>query len=247
MSAVLASFALAVQFLTRIPLNINITVSEQRLGLSILFYPLVGLLIGTLLLILSHLLPEQSFAINAAIILTAWVLLTGGLHLDGLADCSDAWAGGLGNKERSLKIMQDPAAGPIAVIILVLILLLKWSAIQSLLLVDTGLSFLLFAPFLGRVSILILMLSTPYVREKGLGSAMQKHLPQLAARLIVLLSLLLCFWLTNFNTLLSMLLLVGGIRYLSIQRIQGVTGDVYGASVEIVETTVLISLAMSNG
>jgi adenosylcobinamide-GDP ribazoletransferase len=44
-----------------------------------------------------------------------------------------------------------------------------------------------------------------------------------------------------------MLLLVGGIRYLSIQRIQGVTGDVYGASVEIVETTVLISLAMSNG
>jgi cobalamin synthase len=54
-----------------------------------------------------------------------------------------------------------------------------------------------------------------------------------------------CF--TNFNTLLSMLLLVGGIRYLSIQRIQGVTGDVYGASVEIVETTVLISLAMSNG
>jgi hypothetical protein len=59
------------RLLTRIPLNINITVSEQRLGLSILFYPLVGLLIGTLLLILSHLLPEQSFAINAAIILTA--------------------------------------------------------------------------------------------------------------------------------------------------------------------------------
>ena len=198
MFALLASFALAVQFLTRIPLNINITVSEQRLGQSVLFYPLVGLLIGSFLLILIHLLPEQSFAINAAIILTAWVLVTGGLHLDGLADCSDAWAGGLGDKERSLKIMKDPAAGPIAVIILVLILLLKWNAIQSLLLADTGLNFLLLAPFLGRVSILILMLSTPYVRENGLGSAMQKHLPQLAAKLIVLISLLLCVWFTNF-------------------------------------------------
>ncbi|MBT3813529.1 MAG: adenosylcobinamide-GDP ribazoletransferase [Gammaproteobacteria bacterium] len=247
MFALLASFALAVQFLTRIPLNINITVSEQRLGQSVLFYPLVGLLIGSFLLILIHLLPEQSFAINAAIILTAWVLVTGGLHLDGLADCSDAWAGGLGDKERSLKIMKDPAAGPIAVIILVLILLLKWNAIQSLLLADTGLNFLLLAPFLGRVSILILMLSTPYVRENGLGSAMQKHLPQLAAKLIVLISLLLCVWFTNFYTLLSMLLLVGGIRYLSIQRIQGVTGDVYGASVEIVETAILISLAMTYG
>ncbi|HIL77764.1 MAG: adenosylcobinamide-GDP ribazoletransferase [Methyloprofundus sp.] len=247
MLALLASFALAVQFLTRIPLNINITVSEQRLGQSVLFYPLVGLLIGTFLLILIRLLPEQSFAINAAIILTAWVLVTGGLHLDGLADCSDAWAGGLGDKERSLKIMKDPAAGPIAVIILVLILLLKWNAIQSLLLADTGLNFLLLAPFLGRVSILILMLSTPYVRENGLGSAMQKHLPQLAAKLIVLISLLLCVWFTTFYTLLSMLLLVGGIRYLSIQRIQGVTGDIYGASVEIVETAILISLAMIYG
>ena len=86
----LASFALAVQFLTRIPLNINITVSDQRLGQSVLFYPLVGLLIGMILILIARLLPGMSFAIHAAIILSAWVLLTGGLHLDGLADCSDA-------------------------------------------------------------------------------------------------------------------------------------------------------------
>ena len=245
--AVLASVALAVQFLTRIPLNININVSDQRLGVSVLFYPLVGLLIGSILLLLTHLLPEQSVAINAAIILTTWVLLTGGLHLDGLADCSDAWAGGLGDKERSLKIMQDPAAGPIAVIILLLILLLKWSALQSLLFVDPELSFLLLAPFLGRLSILILMLSTPYVRENGLGSAMQKHLPKSTAKLIVYTSLLLCFWLSDFYTVVSALILIAWIRHLAMQRIQGVTGDVYGASVELVETAVLISLALTYG
>ncbi|OQK17202.1 cobalamin synthase [Methyloprofundus sedimenti] len=241
----LASFALAVQFLTRIPLNLNITVSDQRLGQSVLFYPLVGLLIGTILFLLARLLPGMSFAIHAAIILSAWVLLTGGLHLDGLADCSDAWAGGLGDKERSLKIMKDPAAGPVAVIILVLILLLKWSAIQSLLQLDAGLGFLLLAPFLGRLSILLLMLSTPYVRENGLGSAMQKHLPRHVARLMIFASLLLCLWLTNIYTLLSVLMLIAWIRHLSMQRIQGVTGDVYGASVELVETVVLISLALA--
>lgn len=246
-AATLTSFALAVQFLTRIPLNVELTVSDQRLGISVLFYPLVGLLIGTILLLLTQLLPEQSFALNAGIILTTWVLLTGGLHLDGLADCSDAWAGGLGNPERSLEIMKDSAAGPIAVIILVLILLLKWTAIQSLLRVDSTLGFLLLAPFLGRLSILMLMLSTPYIRENGLGSAMQKHLPKPAAWLIVCALLLLFFWLTNIYTLLVVLMLIAGIRHLSIQRIQGVTGDVYGASVELVEALVLISLALAYG
>lgn len=243
----LTSFALAVQFLTRIPLSINITVTDERLGQSVLFYPLVGLLIGLFLLLLTQLLPEQLFALNAAIILSVWVLLTGGLHLDGLADCSDAWAGGLNNKQRSLKIMQDPAIGSVAVIILLLVLLLKWIAIQNLLQADLALSFLMLAPFLGRLSILMLMLSTPYISENGLGSAMQQHLPRSAARLIVCVSLLLCFWLTSIYILLSMILLIYCIRYLAIRRIQGVTGDVYGASVELVEAIVLVSLTLLYG
>jgi len=180
-------------------------------------------------------------------LLSTWVLLTGGLHLDGLADCSDAWAGGLGDKERSLKIMQDPAAGPIAVIMLVLILLLKWTAIQSLMQFHAGLDFLWLAPFLGRLSILILMLSTPHVRENGFCSALQKNLPRPIAKLIIFTSLLLRFWLTNIYTLLAALLLIAGIRHLNMLRIQGVTGDVYGASVEIVEAVVLISLALVYG
>ncbi|WP_428354728.1 adenosylcobinamide-GDP ribazoletransferase [Methyloprofundus sp.] len=243
----LASFALAAQFLTRIPLNINIPVTEQRLGQSVLFYPLVGLLIGTLLLLLTWLLPAQSFALNAAIILSTWVLLTGGLHLDGLADCSDAWAGGLGDQQRSLKIMKDPAAGPIAVIMLLLVLLLKWAAIQSLLQVDLTLGFLLLTPFLGRLSILMLMLSTPYISTNGLGNAMQIHLPRFAAGLIVCASLLLCAWLLNIYTLLTVILLIYWLRHLAMQRIQGVTGDVYGASVELVEAAVLVSLALAYG
>ena len=243
----LASFTLALQFLTRLPLNLCITISDQRIGQSVLFYPLIGLIIGAVLALTSYLLGEQTLALNAAIILTVWVLLTGGLHLDGLADCSDAWAGGLAGKEQSLAIMKDPSAGPIAVIILVLLLLLKWTALQCLLQQQEALIPLLFSPFLGRVSILILMLSTPYISKNGLGSVMQQHLPKHPARLIVLFSLILCFWLTNIYILLATLTVTALIRYLALQRLQGVTGDVYGASVELVEAVVLISLVLTNG
>ena len=121
----LASFALAVQFLTRIRLTPELPFSDLRAGQSVLFYPLVGLLIGLILLLSSYLLMGQTAALSAAIILTVWVLLTGGLHLDGLADSSDAWAGGLADKERSLAIMKDPSAGPIAVVILILLVTLN--------------------------------------------------------------------------------------------------------------------------
>jgi len=121
-----ASLILSLQFLTRLPITINIDITDKRLGQSVLFYPIVGLLIGLSLYFTQLLLPTYALELKAAMILSFWVLLTGGLHLDGLADCTDAWAGGLGNKQRSLDIMKDPAAGPIAVVILLLLLLLKW-------------------------------------------------------------------------------------------------------------------------
>jgi len=243
----LASFALAVQFLTRFPLNINIELSDKRLGQSVLFYPLIGLLIGSLLALLAYFLPPTSTLLNAALILSLWVLMTGGLHLDGLADCSDAWVGGLGDKTRSLAIMKDPAAGPIAVIVLVLLLLLKWSALQQLLSLDQALLPLLVAPFLARLSILILMLSTPYIRENGLGSAMQQHLPKQAAQLIILITLAACSWFFSVYIVLSTLFIIAWIRHLALQRIQGMTGDVYGASVEIIEAAVLVNWVLVYG
>jgi len=243
----LASFALAVQFLTRFPLNINIELSNKRLGQSVLFYPLIGLLIGSLLALLAYFLPPTSTPLNAALILSLWVFITGGLHLDGLADCSDAWVGGLGDKTRSLSIMKDPAAGPIAVIVLVLLLLLKWSALQQLLSSGQALLPLLVTPFLARLSILILMLSTPYIRENGLGSAMQQHLPKQAAQLIILIALAACAWFFSVYIILSTLLIIGWIRHLALQRIQGMTGDVYGASVEIIEAAVLVNWVLVYG
>jgi len=240
------SFIIALQFLTRIPINVSINYSNQRLGQSVLFYPVIGLLIGALLLALANVLPPNNNALNAALILSLWVAITGGLHLDGLADCTDAWAGGLGDKARTLAIMKDPAAGPIAVIYLVLVLLLKWTALQSLLDKQIYALPLLIAPLLGRLSIIILMLTSPYVSENGLANTLLNYLPKRGAQIITLSLLLLCAWFSVW-AMLPYCLLILLIRYLALHRLQGVTGDVYGASVELSETVFIISWVLFYG
>ena len=85
---------IALQFLSSLPIRLPGMPSPQELGRSLLFYPLVGLLFGGLLWGLNALLSGAPAMLHAAILLTVWVVLSGGLHLDGLADSTDAWLGG---------------------------------------------------------------------------------------------------------------------------------------------------------
>ncbi|WP_162232572.1 adenosylcobinamide-GDP ribazoletransferase, partial [Methylogaea oryzae] len=101
-------------------------------GRSLLAYPAVGLLIGVLLAVVHGLSDAAPPAVSAALILLTWVLSTGALHLDGLADCADAWVGGHGSRERTLQILKDPHAGSVAVAVTVTVLLAKFAALQSL-------------------------------------------------------------------------------------------------------------------
>ncbi|MFH4181104.1 adenosylcobinamide-GDP ribazoletransferase, partial [Acinetobacter baumannii] len=78
---------------------------------------------------------------------TLWIWLTGGLHLDGLADTADAWVGGFGDKQRTLQIMKDPSCGPIGVLSLVIICLLKF-ALVFVLIDQHQTLFLVFVPAL---------------------------------------------------------------------------------------------------
>ena len=111
-------FWIALQFLSSLPIRLSGMPKPQELGRSLLFYPLVGLLFGLLLWGANALLAGAPLMLHAALLLTLWVLLSGGLHLDGLADSADAWLGGFGDRERTLTIMKDPRSGPIAVVTL---------------------------------------------------------------------------------------------------------------------------------
>lgn len=233
---ILNAIGLAVQFLTRLPVPRSVRYSPEALALSVVFYPLVGLLVGALLLLLRWLLGEAGPLLSAALVLTAWAGITGGLHLDGLADCADAWAGGQGDREKSLRIMKDPCSGPIAVATVVLLLLVKFAALAEL--SGQGLV-LLWVPVLGRTAVPLLLLTTPYVRPGGLGSPLVENLPRLTACLAAFLSLLCVAFFLGIWPVLAGLLVASGLRHLVIQRLGGCTGDTLGAAIEIIEATVL--------
>ncbi|MFP6801171.1 MAG: adenosylcobinamide-GDP ribazoletransferase [Pseudomonas sp.] len=240
----MTSWWIALQFLTRLPVTLAGMPAPEQIGRSLLFYPLVGLLIGLLLLFAQHLLSDSAVLLQAALLLTVWVGISGGLHLDGLADSADAWVGGFGDRERTLAIMKDPRSGPIAVVVLVLLLLLKFAALVALLESGAGL-LLLLVPWLARCLLPVLFLTTPYVRAGGLGQALAEHLPRqqlpwmLGANVVAML-------LFGWPALLA--LLVAGVifiwlRILMLKRLGGATGDTAGALLEIAECSVLLALA----
>ena len=230
---------IAVQFLTRLPVSPGGQVSDEQVGLSVLLYPLVGLGIGAILFVVAIFCASASVFVAAALVVTGWVLLTGALHLDGLADCADAWIGALNSPVRSLEIMKDPCVGPVAVSILVLQLLLKYSAVVALLQSHMP-GVLLWAPAVGRTIVIAAILWIPYIRPDGLGAVLVKTTPRMPARCLVFVVCLLVLLQLGVTTLLACVLVFITLRALLMDRLGGATGDAYGALIECIETTVLI-------
>ncbi|ORU94416.1 MAG: hypothetical protein A6F70_08650 [Cycloclasticus sp. symbiont of Bathymodiolus heckerae] len=237
------AFLLALQFLTRIPIPFAVEPTPKNLGDSVLYYPLIGAIIGFFLFAAAHLLADVDTLLSAALILTLWIGLTGGLHLDGIADCVDGWIGGQGNIEKSLHIMKDPNAGPMGVTALVLLLLLKYAAL-TVLLNNNALSILLIAPIIGRASVLFLMISTNYIRANGLAETMIKNLPRNKATVIVLIVIILYILIANIWSALLLTLFACFLRHLFISLFNGITGDMLGASVELNGLAILLIAAL---
>ncbi|MFJ4144664.1 adenosylcobinamide-GDP ribazoletransferase [Pseudomonas sp. NPDC089734] len=240
-------FWIALQFLSSLPIRLPGMPEPSALGRSLLFYPLVGVLFGVLLMALNSVLGGVPLMLHAALLLTAWVLLSGGLHLDGLADSADAWLGGFGDRERTLSIMKDPRSGPIAVVTLVLVLLLKFTAILALIESHDSVALLL-APVIGRSAMLGLFLTTPYVRAGGLGQALADHLPRRDARIVLLLSAVACVLLAGWAGLIAVMVAAGCffyLRLLMLRRLGGTTGDTAGALLELLEVAVLLAFAIT--
>ena len=241
------SLLLALQFLTRLPVPAMAAVTERDTGRSLLWDPLVGLMIGLALAALGWMLAGVPPLLRAALVLAAWVAITGALHLDGLGDSADAWMGGLGSRERTLAIMKDPYSGPGAVVMLVMVLLIKFAALTGILAAGDW-TLLLLAPVLGRVALPLLFLTTPYVRPGGLGSALARHLPRRAGMVVVLASVLCVAVIMGKAGVVSLVVAAAMfliLRAMLLRRIHGTTGDTAGAMVELIETAVLVSVAIA--
>lgn len=234
------SFLIALQFLTIIPVKLSEPVDKRNNGQSLLYYPLVGFIIASIMMLTVWLLNNQSASVIAVVSLLVWIVLTGGLHIDGLADSADAWLGGLGDKQKTLAIMKDPASGPIAVVILILMVLIKWVMLVELIQQHDYLS--LFAIIiLARTALPILLLTTPYVRPNGIGSIIVETMPKEPLRIVIgVISLLALISLGFIATALFFATIIL-LRYIMLKRLGGTTGDTAGAMVEIIETSALMT------
>ena len=252
----LRSARIALQFLTRFPITLASAPDGREIGLSLLWYPAVGLLLGLLLCGTAVLLSPVAIPLAASIVLAVWVSCTGALHLDGLADTVDAWAGGRGERERTLAIMKDPHSGPVGVAAVVCLLLLKYGALSALLFtrrteVWGGMQFAcayILPPTLARGAVPLLFAQTRYVRVQGIGADLAQYQSRAGAWVIAAVTGLSAIAFGRWYGLLATAITV--VTYLImrrtfIRRLGGLTGDCAGAMVEVIETFTVVALALS--
>jgi len=243
----LLDLLVAVQFLTLSPAWIKRAFTPQELGRSVGYFPLVGAWIGALLLgagWLSGLVFPDS--VRSALILAVWVGLTGALHVDGFLDACDGLLGGF-TPESRLEIMRDERVGGFALAGGVLLFLLKFTAVLAL----PGLyPALLLAPVLGRWVMGLAMARYPYARPQGLGKSMKENIQPaqvvLATSIALLAAGFAAGWLGLAACAVSLAVGWVGARF-TLRRIPGLTGDIYGALCELVETVVLLFFVAASG
>ena len=235
--------AIAFNLLTTLPVRAPADWQPGDSGRAAGWYPFVGLVIGALVAGAYTLLDVRfSPLLTAALSLTFWVVLTGGLHLDGLADCCDGLLHA-SNPERRLEIMKDSRMGAFGGIGLMLALLLKMSALVSLP-ADRLLPGILLAASLGRWFI-ILAGFQPLARPGGMGADYASGLsrPALVWGGLIPLGWILYLGIPGLVALSLTFLAVFLLLRFARDRIGGVTGDVFGLIVEVSEILVLVTLS----
>lgn len=232
---------IALSFLTIVPIRIG-RITEKDLAGSMVWFPAIGLFIGAVLVIVNKgaglLFPPL---IANLFVVTALVILTGALHLDGLADTLDGFYAGRTKKE-ILEIMRDSRIGVMGVVGIALVLLVKWAAFceMPLLIKDRA---LLLAPTFGRWSLVLAALLCPYAREtEGTGKPFANQVKASEfwlSTLFTLIASLILFKISGLILFLLVILLTIGLVQFAKKKISGMTGDLFGFLCEIVEVFVL--------
>jgi len=236
----LRNLRIAFGLLSTLPIGLPEDWQPGESGRAAGWYPLVGLVIGAITWLAWRLcLPYFPPLVTCVLVLLVWVALSGGLHLDGLADCCDGLFAST-SPERRLEIMKDPRLGTFGGLGLLLVLLLKAAALSSLP-VSAGPGLLL-AACLSRWCILPAGL-LPLARPGGMGADFSAGLKKSAILLGALLPLGLIILLGWSGLLATVVALLAGscVLWLAKDRINGVSGDVFGMLIEVTETVVLLA------
>ena len=235
---------IALQFLTIIPLGHPVEVKGSDFASSMAFFPLVGMIIGGLLILIN--LATSIFLsplIASTLVLIGWIGISGALHLDGFTDTIDGLCGGK-NRGEILRIMKDSSNGAKGITALICLLLLKFTLLVGLTASCKNYA-LLFTPVVGRWSMVMGTYLSSYAREEGLGKAFFTHK---TAKEIFWASLItsclgLALFKLEFFYIIGIILAANFllIAYLK-RRIGGLTGDTLGGLNEVIELLALFSI-----
>ncbi|WP_028403344.1 adenosylcobinamide-GDP ribazoletransferase [Ectobacillus panaciterrae] len=238
-------FLINVQFFTSIPIPIQLEMDREHLGKAVKTFPLLGLFQGCIyagiLYVFLHWTPFSSLTAAFAVWLAA-ILLTGGIHLDGWMDASDAFFS-YRDQEKRLEIMKDPRTGAFGVISIIILLSSRFLFIYEITLHTQAISYIFIAmiPFLGKEIMGVLLLRVQAAKEEGLGSLFKQAAAPGTLWIYAgyAVAFLLLAGLFNREAVLGIVILLLGALFLLwviskkiVKWFGGITGDVLGASVE---------------
>ena len=233
----------ALQFLSIIPVRLPRSTPASVFPTAVLWFPIIGMLLGGAValadLILAPLVPVT---VVAAIDLALLAVITGGLHLDGLADAADGLLGTL-TRERRLDVMRDGGIGAFGAATLCLTLLAEYGALVSLA-PDARAWALVVGAGLSRWGMSLMLWALPYARASGAGTPFRSGLGPghvLVAAVVALGAALLVTGPAGLVLFVVGTAVALGVGALAVRRVGGCTGDVYGAGGELCFAAVLIA------
>lgn len=236
-------FLIALQFLTIIPLDFKkeAKIQDADIANSTVFFPLVGFIMGILLVCMYIILNRFfSLMLTSAFLVASWIFLSGALHVDGLADTIDGFCGGE-NREAILSIMKDACTGAKGVVGVALLVLIKFCLLTQIL-ASFRPQVLMYVPVVARWGMLIQCYASPYARRQGMGM-FSSYLTPYHIIFASLITVLIGFFLLG----LFFLIMLGGVAFFSLgfslylkKKIGGFTGDTLGAVSELGEILALV-------
>ena len=233
-------FIILLQFMTRIPVPIKVEYDEEKLGKSIKYFPLVGLIIGFFLFAVNFLAGKvtENRQITAVIVIMAEILITGLIHIDGLGDTADGLFSYAG-KEKMLEIMKDSRIGTNGTVALIMYFLSK-----IVFLAAVKPEYILLYPIISRLSTSINAGLGEYARKKGMSNGIIEKNGKKEAVISVVITAVLSFAVLRFKGLIVMALAILFILLFMKnveKKIDGITGDTMGASLELTGILVLFA------
>ena len=240
------SFLAALRFLTIIPLPWRREVSPEEAGRSIVYFPVVGVIIGLILVglswLLGLLLPS---AVISVLLVVSLAAISGALHLDGFVDTCDGVAGHKTVEER-WRVMQDSRAGAFGIIGVGCLLLVKYVSLNAV--PDSWLmQTLVLMPMVSRWAMVYAVFAYPYAKPSGFGTVFKQgaRWPRfMVATVITLAVAVVLAQLTGFVIMLAIWVIVVAMAAYLKGKFGGLTGDTYGAINEVAEVCVLIVVCL---